>query len=335
MISSQEFYQKLQAGQINEALTQVLFEANQLDITTHLTDFAGNSLSFDETGSESQPPNSAYLRTKINLLTGKIHNETGRNLIVNSPSYLQLQQLHLDQIIANHQIIQGHLQQIQLILAATQSDRSINPQDSYPEPQKLSLAAALPTRLAETFRAILASSFEDKSEQLSPEPRFVAEPISEDLSLPPIPRSSPQPIPADVAFDDDIDLSIDENAVEWEEWIEDRELDSTAETQSPATVEIEHPTPETPQSTQISLEVTISEWTEDSIQPQPQLITVKPTGSRSMTTDRSIDPSEQWDSFAPEHIGIYIDLTPTPLNSQDPHQVDRLLADLDKIRQHQ
>ena len=335
MISSQEFYQKLQAGQINEALTQVLFQANQLDITTQLTDeIKGDGLSLDQDSGGRHSPNSEYLRTKINLLTGEIHNEIGHCLIVNSPSYLRLQQLHIDQIIANHQIIQGHLRAVGQILAACPPGRSIDTLDSFPEPQESTITEVSPTRLTETFRAILASSFEERQQSNHQATFFADEPISEDLSLPPIANSSPKPISAPLAFDDDIDLSIDENEVEWEEWLEDRDLEPVAETQSPATVEIPPLTPEKPQSTPISIEAEIPEWSEDWVQAQPQLTTVKPTGSRATVTDKSINPSEQWDRFAPEHIGIYIDSKPTPLNSQDPHQVDRLLADLDNIRQH-
>lgn len=325
MISNQEFYQKLQTGQINEALTQVLFQANQLDITTHLSDnTTGDGLSADPSGRASVPSKSEYLRTKINLLTGKIDNEIGRDLVAGSSSYLQLQQLHIDQIIANHRVIQGHLQQLQQILAASHSDRSADMVDSFPRANRSVLATALPTRLTETFRAILTSSFSNNTQH----PILPTEPISEDLSLPPIAGSSPKPIAAPVAFDDELDLSIDENAVEWEEWIHSENPASVANPIPPAPTKISQPTP-----VPLSIEVKIPEWCEDSAELLPQPIAVKPTGARATVTARAVDPVEQWDKFAPEHIGIYIETTPTPFNNNDPHQVDRLLADLDKIRQ--
>jgi hypothetical protein len=315
MISSAEFDRQLQAGHIAEALALLLSETNAIDVSTEMT-------------------KSEYLRTRINLLTGEIHNEVGKDLIVNSSSYLKLQQLHIEQIVASHRIVQGHLQQVQAILTAM-SPQQLATIDSAPadEPSsaRFDLADSLPSRLTEAFRAILTSSTGNLSENNLD--RQLDEP-SEDLTLSQLPQPapplsqpnsllSPQVILSPAAFDDDIDLSVDENTVEWEEWIEDERI----EAESPPI-----------QTTTVSQDTNIPTWGEDweRQSPSPPQITVKPQKSRATATSETIDPAEQWDKFSPEHIGIYVDPKPNSANSRhDPYQVDRLLADLDKISRAQ
>jgi hypothetical protein len=106
MISSQEFHQKLQAGQIHEALTLVMRSAIELDITTRIA----------EDLEQSQSASNEYLRTKIDLLTGSVENEVSKNVVTDSPNYLKLQQLHLDRITTTHQIVRDYLHQIRAIL---------------------------------------------------------------------------------------------------------------------------------------------------------------------------------------------------------------------------
>jgi hypothetical protein len=309
MISSAEFDRQLQAGHIAQALALLLSETNAIDITTEIT-------------------KSEYLRTRINLLTGEIHNQVGKDVIINSSSYLKLQQLHIEQIVASHCIIQGHLQQIQAILTAMPPTHSA-PADE-PSFARFDLANSLPSRLTEAFKAILTSPTGDLSENNLD--RQLDEP-SEDLTLSPLPPSppssrsdslvSPQVILSAAAFDDDIDLSLDENTVEWEEWIEDER----SESESPLI-----------QTAAVSQVANIPTWGEDWARqsPSPPQTTVKPLKSRIMATSATIDPSEQWDKFIPEHLGIYVDPKPNSSDRHhDPHQVDRLLADLDKISQGQ
>jgi hypothetical protein len=106
MISSAEFQQKLRSGQIYDALALVVQETIELEITTRMTE-----------DPECDPAaNGEYLRTKINLLTGNIHNEVGQNVVAN-PNFPKLQQLHLDQLVASQQGVQSYLEQIQAILA--------------------------------------------------------------------------------------------------------------------------------------------------------------------------------------------------------------------------
>jgi hypothetical protein len=102
MLSTAEFQQKLQAGQIQAALALLVRETIELDVTTRLT--------------EDAQTNSEYLRTKINLLTGIVENEVGSALDIDSSCYLKLQELHFDRIEIGHRIVQDYLQQIKEIL---------------------------------------------------------------------------------------------------------------------------------------------------------------------------------------------------------------------------
>jgi hypothetical protein len=333
-ISSEEFQQKLQAGQINEALALVLDQASTLDVTTQITDDIRSNLS------DSHPQTSEYLRTKINLLTGEIQNEVGRDLITNSISYLKLQQLHIDRIVTSHRLVQSYLQQIQGVLTAIESTSTIasgleSPLADEKFLDRSNIADALPTRLAEAFRSILNSNSSDLSENSDSLPSKLAasdsidlpqtnrtEPIAEDMQTFKLPQPSPPssvPILSPVAFDDGIDLAIDENTVVWEEWVE--------EDPESAPKILRDPTP-------ADQSVTIPDWGEDWDRRQLNPITVKPI-SRIPAAAKTVDPLEQWDQFLPEHVGIYIDPKPNSPNSNDPHQIDRLLADLDKISKGQ
>jgi hypothetical protein len=331
MISSKEFQQKLNAGQIKAALALILSEAKTIDVTTQMTDeLEANvrySLSSGKTIAAAKFPKSEYLRTKIDLLTGEIHNEVGKDLIINSSNYLKLQQLHIDQIVASHQIVQSHLHQIQGILTA------MSPSEIEPESVNENLAATLPTRLTEAFKAILTAPTEDLSQnyaaKIDIQPTSLAEQISEDLTFAALPQPSPplaQPsglksVLSPVAFDDEIDLSIDENTVEWEEWVEDEEVE---------------PIPVVQYSAPTIQELNIPDWGEDWDRQKLEPITVKPTAPRTPVAITSVDPVEQWDKFMPEYIGIYVESKSNSANNDnDPHQVDKLLADLDKISQEQ
>jgi hypothetical protein len=335
MISSAEFDRQLHTGHIAQALALLLSETNAIDITTEMTEEIRASPSDSNSSGHNIMSMSKYLRTRINLLTGEIHNEVGKDLIVNSSSYLKLQQLHIEQIVASHRIVQGHLQQIQAILTAMPREQLA--QSDEPSSARFDLADSLPSRLTEAFRAILTSPTGDLSgnnldRQIDDSLNITTEP-SEDLTLSQLPQPSPplsqsdsllppQVIHFPVAFDD-IDLSLDENMVEWEEWIEDERIES----ESPLI-----------QTVAVSQDPNIPTWGADwdRQSPSPPRTTVRPLKSRSVETPAAIDPSEQWDKFSPEHVGIYVDPKPNSSNyHHDPHQVDRLLADLDKISQAQ
>jgi hypothetical protein len=323
-ISSTEFQQKLQAGQIHEALTLLTRDAtllqrgftNELDITTHIT---------TDSNSDTRSPKCEYLRTKINLLTGEIHNEVGRDLVLSGTSYIKLQQLHIDQIIASHRIVQGHLHQIKAI--------SIALLQKTPQQPPLDLAAiklgeidsdSLATRLTRSM-SIQTEHLPDLAATMQPlaDREILAD--SNELksfhnSTPASMSSTPEPVtivnehpyqidPNPDIFDDEIDLSVNEDEEIWEEWVEDdRFLPESLISQptSPTLVELQLP-----------------DWQPYRVGPPSEPIEIKPIVTRARTV--AIDPSEQWEKFAPEHIGISD--TPQPRFSRS-RELDRLLSDL-------
>jgi hypothetical protein len=177
MISSQEFHQKLQAGKIHEALALVMQSAIELDITTRIT----------EDLEQSQSEGCEYLRTKIDLLTGSVENEVSKNLLVDSPHYLKLQQLHLDRTNNTHQIVRDCLHQIRAILTVL-------------PPSALALA--------EPQQKPLGKSIESMS---------IPSPTEKDPVNPAPPLLTIEP-------DDDLDLSVERDGEVWEEWVEDEEF---------------------------------------------------------------------------------------------------------------
>jgi hypothetical protein len=122
MVSSKQFLQQLQAGKIGEALAVAMSETLELDVTTRLANERGASPM--EAGGATHP--GEFLRTKINFLTGEVHNEVSKELAM-SGNYLQLQQFHIEQMNASHRIVQSHFQQIQELLKSWQeSDRIVS-----------------------------------------------------------------------------------------------------------------------------------------------------------------------------------------------------------------
>ena len=327
MISSEEFQQKLRAGQIHQALAIVMRDAIELDVTTQMT----------EDSMTSRQPSREYLRTKINLLTGDIQNEVSKDLIIDSSSYLKLQQLHIDQIVASHRIMKSHLDQIKSILTvlsptqpssdAPGSQLHQQPIDSgglksdsllarltqltamprqNPQLQQFGLVNVADSTFTDCHAAELATS-NDLSEQQQSPPA-----IKNTIELMAVAASHQAPIDPVAIDDDDIDLSIDRDGDVWEEWVEDEDLISELVI---------------PQLASVLPTSTMPDWAEKSVRQQLNSIDVKPIIPRS--TAKSVDPSTQWDKFAPEYIGIYADAQPRLNNNRDSRQMDRLLADLD------
>jgi len=106
MAISDDFKEKLKAGQIIDALTLALGEAVELEITTWVS-------SDTETSSETdQPTANCRMRTRINIVDGDIENEVGSQFIGNGP-YTELRQFHMEQVLEGRKIIQNNLENIQ------------------------------------------------------------------------------------------------------------------------------------------------------------------------------------------------------------------------------
>jgi hypothetical protein len=185
MISSAEFQQTLQAGKIHQALALLVRDTTELDITTRLME---DSMTDDRTG------NTGYLRTKINLLTGEIQNEVSKDILTHDTSYLKLQQLHNDRIVASDRIVQGYFSQLKAILADL-------PPTSIQAPQVESPQLSSDALLARLTQAAL----ELKNPVASIPDSYLAENLN-------------------VTDKDDIDLSIDLEGAVWEEWVEDEDF---------------------------------------------------------------------------------------------------------------
>jgi hypothetical protein len=319
MISCEEFQQQLQAGQIQEALALMLREPMELDVTTRMT---------KDSMASSHPVSNEYLRTKINLLTGKIQNEVGKDVIVDSHIYLKLQQLHIDQIESNYRIVQDYLDRIKAIVALlspTLSAGDIVSSDCLN--LDFLMTSATPTQPNSTSQQIESNSavsivgadthLEDRESTNLPD----NSPLSAQPQPPSIVTSNiaTELLSDRAAIDDDIDLSIDEAGTVWEEWIEDEEsILASILPQPPLT---------SPAST-------MPNWGKHSVRQHLHPIELKPMIPRPIV--ESVDYSAQWDKFVPEHIGI--DADPQPQIGSNKHSevsdadredpLDRLLADL-------
>ena len=314
MISSEIFHQKLQAGQIHQALALLMREASELDVTTRMTE-----------DTNSQSSSSEYLRTKINLLTGEIQNEVGKDLVTRT-SYIKLQQLHIDQIVVSHRLVQGYLDRVKAIL--TVLDRSqLSQEDALPidrlQPSidtasssrlnsadlvaRLTQAAILVEGQLESAPAVTPQEYrEELAEIPDANPNFAGKPQQHPPATNELSGWAKHQVNLDPScMDDDIDLSIDEDGSVWEEWVEDEDFMS-ASAIPPSTLPDRQP-----------------HWGRHHLNP----IEVKPTVSRSTT--EPIDFSGHWDRFAPEYIGISTDPQPPLGNSSNSDRLDRLLENLD------
>jgi hypothetical protein len=284
MISSAEFQHKLRSGQIHDALALVVQETVELEITTQMNEDPAPDRSAD----------GAYLRTRINLLTGNIQNEVGKN-VVTSPNFLKLQQLHLDQLVVSQQGVRGYLEQIQAILAILPTnsivtdDRSQLPTDDRFHPSG---------RVAEPFVSWIDPTHNPTIN------------VDEDLNV---------EIDPLMAVNEDLDLSIDRDGEVWEEWVEDEDFVSSSDILAPPLMAPRMPLPEQLQWVRRPLDPLA--------EPLRMRIAIKPISPRAVTTP--VDPVTKWEKFEPEHLGCGIEPQPRVKHYPDPQQMDKILADLD------
>jgi hypothetical protein len=127
MANSDDFKEKLKAGQIVDALTLALGEAIELEIKT----WVSSANSDDATSAERyQPPADSRMRTRINIVDGDIENEIGSQFIGNGP-YTELRQFHMEQVQEGRQIIQHNLENIQQLFTVLTNTLSRLPQSSH------------------------------------------------------------------------------------------------------------------------------------------------------------------------------------------------------------
>jgi hypothetical protein len=256
MISSQEFQRTLQSGKIHEALALLVRDAAEIDITTRL----------GEDPTSSEPNRHGYLRTKINLLTGEVQNEVGKGVVTDTSSYLKLQKLHIEQIVASDRIVQGYWGQLKTILGVL----STTPQESDRSPvhPANSLVA---DRLAQATLLL-------KQEVV---PEISLQPIAPGSPASLTPNIPTQLSPMSEPIDDDVDLSIESEGEVWEEWIEDEDFSS---------------------GSMLPPMLTIADRSENLVKRHLNSLDVKPTASRANPASVSSPP--RWDKFAPDYIDL-------------------------------
>jgi hypothetical protein len=194
MISSAEFQQTLQTGNIQQALALLVRDATELDITTRLT---------EDSATDRQTDNTGYLRTKINLLTGEIQNEVSKDILASGDNYMKLQQLHHDRIVASDRIVQGYLSQLKAILASLPATLEHPPKVESPQLNADALLARL------TQAALLLQD----PVVINPDPQ-----LADNLDT--------------INDSDDLDLSIDPVGAVWEEWVEDEDFSTESTIES-------------------------------------------------------------------------------------------------------
>ena len=120
MSATEEFKQKILAGEIFEALTLAMSEATELEVTTWVSKTPGD---------DQQPQPGDYLRTRVNLVGGEIENEIGSRF-VNSEVDKELLELHLQQVKEGHQTVLNNLESLQKMFVVLTSILSDLPQTS-------------------------------------------------------------------------------------------------------------------------------------------------------------------------------------------------------------
>jgi hypothetical protein len=245
MVSSEQFLQQLQAGQIGEALALAMRETLELEVTTR---FAG------EDGAENPSHAGEFLRTKINLLTGKSYNEVSRDLLM-SRDRDKLQQFHTEQVNTSHQVIQSHFQQIQELLilwqtstdlvAPSNAENSNRPQTTTldetttrsSDSQTPATAAELNEFLVEQedLADLLSSAYPTVNRSEITAPESWIPPIESTATTPENKAAiATNPVNLDEEMDfnitsedsaaEDFNLPLDREDEEWEEWVENDEL---------------------------------------------------------------------------------------------------------------
>jgi hypothetical protein len=200
MISSEEFQQTLQSGQIHEALA-LLVRDPVVDITTRLN---------EDPLDDRQTTNHSYIRTKINLLTGEIQNEVGKGFLANCSGYLKLQQLHIDQVVASDRAVQGYFDQLKAILTTLSPTTPVpttvpQPLPGRVEPTRLNTNSLI-ARLTEA--AALSTPSSGVSSSDTPLPSNLTDHFDHR------PQSSSAPIDTDIEAD--LDLSIEAEGEIWD-----------------------------------------------------------------------------------------------------------------------
>lgn len=136
MASSEEFKAQLKAGKIVDALATALSQAVELEITTWVASSSDPDVEASSSAANFGKPG-YRLRTRINLIEGKIDNEIGNQFIGNGP-YRELQQFHQEQVTDSPNIIQNNLNSLQKLFGILVKLRQPSPDVPAIEPSESS-----------------------------------------------------------------------------------------------------------------------------------------------------------------------------------------------------
>ncbi len=109
MASSDEFRKALRAGKLTDAFVLAMSQAHQLNITTSIAFPEKHS---SQSATSSAPRSRQSLRTRLDLVEGKIDNEIDEQFLSN-PLYQEVQQFHRQQVNRGHQTIAQNLESLQ------------------------------------------------------------------------------------------------------------------------------------------------------------------------------------------------------------------------------
>ncbi|MBE9166304.1 hypothetical protein IQ238_01725 [Pleurocapsales cyanobacterium LEGE 06147] len=109
MASSDEFRKALRAGKLTDAFVLAMSKAHQLNITTSI---ASPEKNFPQSATSSAPRLLYRLRTRLDLVEGKIDNQIDEQFLGN-PLYQKVQQFHCQQVNQGHQTIAQNLESLQ------------------------------------------------------------------------------------------------------------------------------------------------------------------------------------------------------------------------------
>ncbi len=193
MASSDDFREKLKAGNITEALTLALTEAATLKITTQV-------LSGTEDLAENQAKPGYRLQTQINAIEGAIENEIGDQFLGNGP-YRELLQFHQDQVAQSNLMIQNNLQSLQKLFEVLIALRHPSVPQTITEPVFVEDKERLLPSSSLVAPGLVIEAQKSFTEEIPPTPDipvadipaagwYIDEPESFTAEIPPIPDTS-------------------------------------------------------------------------------------------------------------------------------------------------
>lgn len=117
MTISERFKQELQAGNFETAIELALSEAMNLEIVTWVADDA------EEGEDNPKRQRGSQIRTKINLLDGKVENQIG-SLFLDGGPYANLREFHTHQIQAGQELVRHKFESLQSLWNACVAAKS-------------------------------------------------------------------------------------------------------------------------------------------------------------------------------------------------------------------